>query len=123
MVVQTLQNQVDEIRNLLDLQLRARGKNLAAQVRKAGRQLPRHIRKDAQAVVSAISLADNPKLARMVDEIAVGKSAQNVINYLQTIDPIDRLKGRVLGILGGVSVVLLLTFGVFVYVLVKRGLV
>jgi len=53
MVEETLQNQVDEMRKV--------------QVRKAGRQLPRRIRKDAQVVVSAMSLVDNPKTARMLD--------------------------------------------------------
>ena len=123
MVEETLQNQVDEMRKLLETQLRARGKTLAAQVRKAGRQLPRRIRKDAQDVIDAMSLVENPKLARIVDSDAVKRSAQNVIDHLQTIDPMDRLKGRILSILGAVAIVLLVTFAIFVYVLVKRGLV
>lgn len=123
MVEETLQNQVDEMRRLLDSQLRARGKTLEAQVRKAGRQLPRRIRRDAQTVIDAMSLAENPKLAPMVDEAAATKAAKSVVDHLQTIDPLDRFKGRILGILGAISLVFLLTFAVFVYVLVKRGLV
>lgn len=123
MVEETLQNQVDEMRALLDSQLRARGRSLEAQVRKAGRQLPRRIRRDAQSVISAITLAEHPKLARMVDETAAIKAAQRVIDHLNTIDPFDRFKGRVLGILGAVAVVILLTFAIFVYVLVSRDLV
>lgn len=123
MTEETLQNQVDEMRSLLASQLRARGATLEAQVRKAGRRLPRRIRQDAQAVTSAISLADNPKLSLMVDQNTATKSAKNVIAHLKTIDRSDQIKGRVLGFLGSVSAVLILTFIVVVYVLVKRGLI
>ena len=123
MVEETLQNQVDEIRGLLKSQLRARGGSLEAQVRKAGRGLPRAIRQDAKVIVSAKSLLQNPKTARMVDQTAALKATQNVIAHLKTIDRRDRLKGRILGILGSVSAVLILTFIVVVYVLVKRGLI
>lgn len=123
MVAETLQNQVDEMRGLLDSQLRARGVSLEAQVRKAGRRLPRRIRNDAQSVIAAMSLAQNPKLARMVDEKSVSKSALSVIDHLKTIDPMDRFKGRLLGVLGAISAILILTFVLVVYVLVKRGLV
>jgi hypothetical protein len=123
MAEETLQNQVDEIRGLLKSQLRARGDSLEVQVRKAGRGLPRVIRQDAKVIVSAKSLLQNPKTARMVDQTAAQRAAQNVIAHLKTIDRRDRLKGRILGILGSVSAVFILTFIVVVYVLVKRGLI
>lgn len=123
MAEETLQNQVDEMRTLLESQLRVRGRSLEAQVRKAGRQLPRRIRRDAQSVLSAMTLAQSPKLAPMVDEAATMRAAQRVIDHLKTIDPFDRLKGRVLGILGVIAIVVLLTFAIFVYVLVSRDLV
>ena len=123
MVEETLQNQVDEIRGLLKSQLRARGGSLEVQLRKAGRRLPRSIRQDSQVVTSAMPLVQNPKMSRMVDQNTTMKSAQNVIAHLKTIDRRDRLKGRILGALGSVSAILILTFIAAVYVLVKRGLV
>jgi hypothetical protein len=123
MVKEILQNQVDELRGLLDSQLRVRGRTLEAQVRKAGRRLPRRIRRDAHTVINATALMENPKLARMVDQEQVRTAAQNVIVHLQSIDPMDRFKGRVLGMLGAISAVLILTFVLVVYVSVKRGLV
>lgn len=122
MAEEMLQNQVDEIRALLAAKLRARGQTLDAQLRKAGRQLPRRLRREAKVVVDAMTVAENPKLARMNDDLATRKAAQNLINFLKTIDPADRLKGRILGILGTISAVLIVTFIVVVYVLVKRGL-
>lgn len=123
MFAETLKNQVDEMQKLLASQLRARGASLSVQVRKAGRRLPRKIRKDAQTVVDASVMAENPKLARMIDEDAMTQAAQNVIDHLKAIDPFDRLKGRVLGILGAIAAVLLITFAIFVCVLVQRGLI
>jgi hypothetical protein len=123
MTEETLQNQVDEMRGLLASQLRVRGATLEAQVRKAGRRLPRRVRHDLQAVAEAMSLADNPKLSRMVDRTTVSQSVQNVIIHLKTIDRRDLFKGRFLGILGSMSAVLILTFTAVVYVLVKRGLI
>jgi hypothetical protein len=123
MTEETLQNQVDEMRSLLDSQLRARGRSLDAQIRKAGRRLPRRIRNDAQVVMQAMSLIENPKLARMVDEEKIRKAGQAVIDHLKSIDPMDRFKGRILGMLGAISAVLIITFIITVYVLVNRGLV
>jgi hypothetical protein len=123
MAEEMLQNQVDELCGLLDSKLRARGRTLEAQVHKAGRRLPRRIRRDAQAVINATALMKNPKLARMVDQKQVRKAAQNVITHLQSIDPMDQLKGHVLGMLGAISAVFILTFILVVYISVKRGLI
>jgi len=123
MTEEMLQNQVDEIRNLLETQLRAKGRSLEAQLRKAGRRLPRKIRADAAKVVEAQTLVQNPKLARMIDTAAVTRATENVTAHLHTIDPWERFKDRWLGILGAISAVLIFTFIVVVYVLVQRGIV
>lgn len=123
MAEEMLQNQVDEMRALLDSQLRARGRTLDAQIRKAGRRLPRRIRREAHQVSEAMSLIENPKLARMVDQDRITQSAQKVTVYLKTLNPRDRLKGRVLNMLGAISAVLIFTFIAVVYVMVQRGLI
>lgn len=123
MAEEMLQNQVDEMRALLDSRLRARGRTLHAQIRKAGRRLPRRIRRDARSVADALTMIENPKLARMVDQTQISKSAAQVITYLKTIDPRDRFKGRLLNMLGAVSAVLIITFIAVIYVMVQRGLI
>jgi len=123
MTEEMLQNQVDEIRHLLETQLRAKGRTLEAQLRKAGRRLPRKIRADAAIVVDATVQIQNPKLARMIDEDAVTRAAENIKTHLQSHDPWERFKDRWLGILGAISAALIFTFIVVVYVLVQRGIV
>jgi hypothetical protein len=123
MAEEMLQNQVDEIRALLDSQLHARGSTLDAQIRKAGRRLPRRIRRHARAVANALALIENPKLSRMVNQPQIRRSASQVIIHLKTIDPRDRFKGRMLNRLGAIAAVLIFTFIVVIYVMVQRGLI
>lgn len=118
-----LQKQAGEISALMAERLRVRGTSLDAQLRKAGRQLPKAVRRDGAYLAQAATLARNPKLARMVDETRADRAHERVVQYLLTVDPIDRLKGRVLGVLGAISTVVIVTFIAVVYVLVQRGYV
>ncbi|SEV96281.1 hypothetical protein SAMN04488515_0423 [Cognatiyoonia koreensis] len=113
----------DEMRTLFEQRLRIKGRSLEQQVHKAGRALPRKVRSDARSVVDALAVQGNPKLARMVDEKRIAQSGRNVVAYLKTIDPQDRLKGQVLSWLGAVSAFGIILFVVLVWVAVKRGLV
>jgi len=122
MAEEMLQNQVDEIRELFASKLHARGRSFQAQVRKAGRQLPRRQRQNAKIISDAVDIAENPKLARMLDEHETSKALNSLTEYLKSIDPKDRLKGRILSVLGSISAALIVTFIVVVYVLVKRDL-
>ena len=123
MTAETLQNQVDEISALLAEKLRAKGRTLDAQVRRAGRRLPKRLRSDIQALIEAQRVADHPKLGRQIDIAAISAGSERVIAHLKTIDPWERFKDRWLGILGAISLGLIVTFIVVVYVLWARGLV
>lgn len=118
-----LSNVADQMSVLFAERLRLKGRTLEQQVHKAGRQLPKRVRADARAVVQALAVQGNPKLARMVDEKRVMQAGQNVIAHLETIDPRDRLKGRVLNWLGAISAFGIILFVVLLYVAVQRGLV
>ena len=78
-----LQSQVDEIRKLMETRLRIRGKTLAQQVRKAGRLLPRNMRRDATYLVQAETVMAHPKLSRMVD----GAKAHHAKTPIDTVIP------------------------------------
>lgn len=123
MTSMTLQDQIAQVRALMAARLRIRGRTLDHQVRKAGRLLPRAVRRDATYLAQAASVMDHPRLAMMVD---MGKAQQayvRVTDYLETIDPKDRAKGKLLGVLGYISFVVIAVFIVTVWVLVKRGVV
>lgn len=123
MTAETLQNQADEISKLMAEKLRVRGRTLDAQLRKAGRRLPKRLRADVRNLLHAQEVINHPKLARLIDIEAVSEGSGRVIGHLQTLDPWERFKDRWLGILGAISAGMILLFIIVVYVLWKRGLV
>jgi len=118
-----LQTQIDEIRHLMETRLRIRGKTLEQQVRKAGRLLPRAERREAVYLAQAATVMQHPKLSRMVDSAKATKAHARVAQFLKTIDPKDRAKGRLLAWLGSISFTGIVLFIGVVWVLVARGLV
>ncbi|MEY1556514.1 hypothetical protein AB3Y40_12855 [Yoonia sp. R2331] len=114
---------VETISTLMAERLRIKGASLAVQIRKSGRRLPRRIKRDATQVAKANSLIQNPKLARMVDDKAIARAAENVIAHLSEIDPNEVLKDKVLWALGKVSAVLIALFIAAVWYARSRGLV
>jgi flagellar biosynthesis/type III secretory pathway ATPase len=113
----------EDLRRLFEDRLRIKGRSLEAQVAKAGRQLPKRVRADARYIAEAVTLRQNPKLARMIDESQIARARQNVVEHLEKINPNDRLKGRVLNWLGAISAFGITLFAVLVWVAVERGLV
>ena len=118
-----LQSQVDEVRDLMATRLRVRGKTLGQQVRKAGRLLPRAERREAVYLAQVETIMTHPKLSRMVDPSKAAKAHQRVATFLKTVDPVDRRKGQILGLLGSLAFAAIVVFIVVVFVLVQRGIV
>lgn len=106
--VERVQSQVDEVGRLLAERLGARGRTLDAQIRKAGRLLPRARIRDARFLAQAAQLAQNPKLARMVDPRQADAAHAALVAYLATVDPAERRKDRLLALLGVLAFNLLL---------------
>ena len=119
----TLQTQVDEVRNLMETQLRVRGKTLGQQVRRAGRLLPRAEQREAMYLGQAATVLAHPKLSRMVDESKAAKAHARLTQFLRSVDPKDRARGKFLGWLGSLAFGLIVVFVLVVIVLVQRGIV
>lgn len=105
----------------LTQRLGASGPTLAAQVQKAGRALPRRLRKEAQYVATAEQMAHHPKLRNLIDEQQLNRATRHLATYLKSIDPVERRKTMLLGIAGSVAFSLLATFALLVAVLHWRG--
>ena len=116
-------NTAGKISALFEERMRLKGPNLERQIYKAGRKLPRKVRRDAKAVAKAQLNADHPKLSRMIDRAGFDKAAQNVIAHLSAIDPRDEMIGRLLVFLGKVSAVLIVAFVLAVWYFWSKGLV
>ncbi|MCD1627097.1 hypothetical protein K7H22_13935 [Seohaeicola saemankumensis] len=82
--------------------------SLEQRLRRAGRRLPARIREQARVITEAEMLAANPKLARRVDPDKLERAFAEVRRHLLQIDPADRRRGAVLGVLGGLAFNLLL---------------
>lgn len=118
-----LDTQVDEIRKLMETQLRVRGKTLDLQVRRAGRLLSRNLRRDAVYLAQAATVMHHPKLSRMVDEAKATQAHARLRAFLLGVDPKDRAKGKLLGWLGSMAFAFIVIFILVVTVMVKRGIV
>ncbi len=114
---------VQELCALLDEKLSLGRGPLQTRLNRAGRRLPARIRDQAQVVAEAETLAAHPKLARRIDHARVARAHAEARAHLRSIDPADRRRGAVLGILGGLAFNLLLLAGLTLAFLHWRGIV
>jgi hypothetical protein len=99
------------------------GRALAVSTRRAGRALPRWVRRDLAFLDQQETLAAHPKLRAFVDAAGAGRAARRVAAHLETIDPAERRKDRILGILAVIAFNVLLLAGIAVTVLAWRGVI
>ncbi|WP_342078542.1 hypothetical protein [Yoonia sp. SS1-5] len=114
---------IAEVRGLMESKMWIKGCDLRHQVRKAGRRLPRKIRRDMRHLIDASRLDANPKLARMVNDDQIKKAHANVVAYLERLDPREAMWTRILNIAASVALALIVVFVLVLYVLVQRGFV
>ena len=122
MEAQTVQQKAKKVSRLMEQRLQLRGKSLAVQARRGRRLLSRHLRDEAEYLSRAAELVENPKLMRMVDETRVNRAFAQLVDHLETVDPVNRRRGVMLGLLGSLSVNLFAVVGLVVAVLIWRGL-
>ena len=117
------QEQADEISALLREKLGVRGRDLETRLRRAGRLLPRHVRRDALLIAQARAMQASPKLARMVDDAAVLRAFRACQDHLGAIDSWERRKTRIIGFLSANAFNLVVTAGLVITVLYWRDLI
>jgi hypothetical protein len=120
---EVIDQQIAQISALLEQKLRVRGRTFEAKVRKAGRRLPRAVRRDATYLVQSIALAENPKLARMVDATKLSRAHANMVRHLESIDPSIERRAAFLNLAASIAFAVLMTAILVVFVLVQRGFV
>ena len=120
---QTVEDMVADVRAGLRAKLGLRGKTLAAQIRKGGRLLPRHVRFDATYVAQASTVAGNPKLARMVDQAKLQRAYRNVMAHIASIDTAAARRDAALNFLASIAFIILTTAVLVITVIWWRGLI
>ncbi|WP_439154248.1 hypothetical protein [Yoonia sp.] len=118
-----LNHKIAEISTLMRSQLRIRGRDLHVQYRRAGRLLPRAVRRDILYLLDTSALGDNPKLARMINHDKISRAHRNIVDYLQGLDPKAQMWTRILNITASIAFALIVAFAVTLFVLVQRGFI
>lgn len=118
-----IQEKAAQVAELMKERLGVRGKDLAAKLRHVGRRMPKRLKQDAAFLVESCGLAENPKLSRMIDHERVDRAHKSCMDFLQSIDVVDRRKGVALGILGSLALSLIVVTALVLTVLVWRGFI
>ena len=111
----------DEVQSLIEERLRIKGRTLEKALAWAGRLLPKWAHREGRYLVQASQLMGHPKLRLMIDEGKVVKARDMLVTHLKTIDPNERRKTRVLGVLGVISFNLILVLAALIGYLIWRG--
>lgn len=108
---------------LMEKQMGVGGKGLPAKLRRAGRRLPKHVRRDVEMIAEALPIAQSPKLAKQIDLARLEVAERRVAAFLRGYDLADRRKGALLGLLGSLAFNLLALGVLVIAFLLWRGVV
>ncbi|WP_299024802.1 hypothetical protein [uncultured Sulfitobacter sp.] len=112
-----------KLRGLMQQKLDVRGRDLRQSLRRAGRRLPKRIRKCGAALMRAEMLAHNPKTARQIDLAEVEAAYEQMRSYLEALDVNEMRKTRILSLTGAVVANLIGVGVLFIVWLWWRGYV
>jgi hypothetical protein len=116
-----IQQMADRVAQLMGERLGISGRDLSAALSKGGRMLPRRVRESAQMLADAAEKAKNPKRLGQIDMGAVSDAYDACLKHLTAIDPNERRRSTVSGMVGFVGWGIFLLVIAIVAVLVWRG--
>ena len=117
-----IQQMADRVAQLLDERLGLSGRDLAAQLAKGGRLLPRKVREGAEFLAEAAERSQSPKLLTQIDMTAVAEAYDVCVRHLTAIDPAARRRDTVAGMVGFIGYGLVFLAIAIISVLVWRGI-
>ncbi|WP_281995800.1 hypothetical protein [Ruegeria faecimaris] len=118
-----IQTQIAQTIQLLRDKLGVRDKTLTASVKKAKRQLPRRIYKQAMVLAQAEQMAAHPKLRLVLDNPKLIQASEEVQKHLGGINLADRRMGWFLGMMGGLTFNLLAFSALLLIFMLWQGLI
>ena len=118
---ETLATRADGLADLIEQKLGVRGKGLERKLHKAGRLLPRYVRREAAQIVAAQRLTAHPKLMMQTDPSALDRAFKHCERWLKAIDPAKRRRDKVLKFLGLNALNMLVIGAAFIAYLVWAG--
>ncbi|MCB1329354.1 MAG: hypothetical protein KDK28_07860 [Maritimibacter sp.] len=118
-----LDARLDKIAALMEERLGIRGDGFEAKFARAGRLLPRRLRREGALLVEARALAEHPKLARRVDARRLRRAVRAFERHLTRVDGAERRLTRWINWGAGIGLGLFAIAALLVAVMAWRGLV
>ena len=116
-----VKEQADALAEHMSAQLRVKGETLADVTARAGRRLPKHLRRNAEKISAAEALAQHPRLERLIDEKALKRSERKLRKFLDRQDPKAVRRGEILDLLAKIGLVVFIVCLVLFYILTTTG--
>lgn len=112
----SVKEQADALAEHMSAQLRVKGDTLADVSARAGRRLPKHLRREVEKISAAEALTQHPRLERLIDVKALKKSERKVRKFLDRQDPKAVRRGELLDFLAKIGlVVFVVALALFFY--------
>jgi biopolymer transport protein ExbB/TolQ len=105
----------------MSAQLRVKGECLAEVTEKAGRKLPRRLRKDAAVMIQAETMSAHPKLSRLVNSRQLSRAEKRLNRFLDKQDPAAERRGEILDLIAKIAFVLVTVVLAIFFFLLSRG--
>jgi len=121
MEIDSLAEKTEELRLLMRERLGVKGRDFATALRRAGRLLPRRLRREARLLIEAEEMARSPRLMKFIDQGRIDGACREIRSYLESQDPMERRIDLALSILGGIALSVLAAAGLVLMFLKWRG--
>ena len=117
----TVEQMAAEVADLMGERLHVSGASLAERIKRAGKKLPRKIRREAIYLSEAALTAAQPKVSRQQDQVKIAAAHAACVGYLRPLGGTARRIEKLRGVITSMALAVLATFALVVVVLVLRG--
>lgn len=123
MEAKDIARKVGVVQELLRLKFGIKHAPLQKMSARAGRRIPKRVQTKVKMLIVAQEQSGHPKLARLLDEVALAQAFDEVITHLKGVDISDRRRGKMLSLAGNLAFNLLFVVAAFIVWLWWRGYV
>jgi hypothetical protein len=109
-----IDGQAEALRQQLQARLGVKSKSFAQGIKRAGRRLPRRVRRSADVILAAQALGANPKLQRRVNQKEFRAACRDISTHLDSLDLAQERRDRRLRLAALIALQVLIVSGLFV---------
>lgn len=116
-----IQQMAADVADLIDARLKVGGATLAEKLRRGGKRLPRHVRREAAYLAEVAQNARVPKLMVQIDQARAVHAYDACLRHLKPLGAGERRKALAMQIVTGIGAGVFITGVLILLVLVWRG--